>query len=328
MQLAVRFALRAEARSAQALFQRCTGAGRRGGGWYPDARSFGAVVSPGAGTGSHELGSRLPAEEELWKSQAATKAATNPEEKWKQITVEMWRDAVYTNRTYFGELIDDTSEFIKVLAEQIKLGGRRVSFLEVGCGTGEFVRAVKDDFRTAVGVDFNKEFIDYCKEHTEERDAKRVRYVEGDATRLNDLMREQFSPIAQAGSRGVEFWDDARIVACVGNTIGIIPQDLRPQVYEQMAELAGKDGVLVMVYWNAKWFGDACLNFYHANPKLCGEFEGSGVDFKNTTLVTPMGYQTKWTSVDEARQVMEDLGLEIISLREKGKGVFVAARRF
>jgi len=108
----------------------------------------------------------------------------------------------------------------------------------------------------------------------------------------------------------------------------IIPEQLRPKVYEQMAEVAGKDGVLVMVYWNARWFGDACLNFYHANPKLCGPFEGESVDFKNTTLTTPMQYKTKWTSVDEARMVMEDLGMEIISLREKGKGVFVAARRF
>jgi len=41
-----------------------------------------------------------------------------------------------------------------------------------------------------------------------------------------------------------------------------------------------------------------------------------------------MKYKTKWTSVDEARDIMEDLGMEIISIREKGKGVFVAARRF
>jgi len=41
-----------------------------------------------------------------------------------------------------------------------------------------------------------------------------------------------------------------------------------------------------------------------------------------------MGYRTKWTGVDEARALMEDLGMEIISLREKGKGIFVAARSF
>jgi len=259
-------------------------------------------------------------------AKAATKSV-DPAEKWKEITVEMWRDAVYTNQTYFGELINDTSEFVKTIAEHIKLSGRRVSLVEVGCGTGEFVRAVKDEFRTSVGIDFNKEFVEFCEKNIDERDVGKSYYIEGDATRLDALMKESFSPVPRCGSSSVEFWDDARVVACVGNTIGIIPGELRAKVYEQMAEVAGKDGVVVMVYWNAKWFGDACLNFYHANPKLCGPFEGDSVDFKNTTLTTPMNYKTKWTSVDEARKIMDDLGMEIISIREKGKGVFVAARR-
>jgi len=259
---------------------------------------------------------------------AVQAAKADAAEKWKQITVDMWRDAVYTNQTYFGELIVDTTEFVKTIAEHIKLSGRRVSLVEVGCGTGEFVRSAADDFRTVVGVDFNTQFITFCKEHTIPRNKAKSHYLCGDACHLYDMLKAEFPKTPQPNSRGVEFWDDARVVACVGNTIGIIPQQMRPTVYEQMAEVAGNDGVLVMVYWNAKWFGDACLNFYHANPKLCGAFEGESVDFKNTTLTTPMQYQTKWTSVDEARAVMEELGMEIISLREKGKGVFVAARRF
>lgn len=262
------------------------------------------------------------------KSTATPALDVDPSEKWKEITVDMWRDAVYTNETYFGELISDTAEFVKTIAEHTKLRGRRVSLVEVGCGTGEFVRSVTDEFRSVVGVDFNREFVEYCQEHTLPRCAAKSHYLQGDACHLYDMLREEFPRTVRQESRGVEFWDDTRIVACVGNTIGIIPEELRPKVYEQMAEVAGADGVLVMVYWNARWFGDACLNFYHANPKLCGPFEGECVDFKNTTLTTPMNYKTKWTSVDEAREVMESLGMEIISLREKGKGVFVAARRF
>lgn len=83
-----------------------------------------------------------------------------------------------------------------------------------------------------------------------------------------------------------------------------------------------------MVYWNARWFGDACQNFYHANPQLCGPFTGASVDFDTTTLTTPSGYRSHWTGVKEAREVIEGLGLEIVSLKEKGKGVLVAARRY
>jgi len=256
----------------------------------------------------------------------------DPSEKWKKITVDMWRDAVYTNQTYFGELIDDTTEFIKTIAEHIKLRGRRVSLVEVGCGTGEFVRAAESDFRTAVGVDFNQEFIDFCKEHVPAKSRSKSHYLQGDACELNDLLKREFPQTPKECAvkkswEGVEFWNDTRVVACVGNTIGIIPEELRPRVYEQMAEVAGPDGVVVMVYWNARWFGDACLNFYNANPSLCGDFEGDSIDFKNTTLTTPMKYKTKWTSVDEARDIMENMGMEIISIREKGKGVFIAARK-
>merc|ERR1711920_601680 len=83
-------------------------------------------------------------------STSKLKVDEDPASKWKEITVEMWRDAVYTNETYFGELIADTAEFVKTLAEHIKLGGNRVSLVEVGCGTGEFIRAAEKDFRTVV----------------------------------------------------------------------------------------------------------------------------------------------------------------------------------
>jgi len=261
-------------------------------------------------------------EPEAPKAEAPAKPGAS---KWEKFTVEKWRSAVYINQAYFGDLIADTSEFITTVAENIKLGGKRVSICEVGCGTGEFVRAVAENFRTAVGVDFNPNFIDYCKDQCPKRQQARSHYLQGDATKLYDLMKSEF-PFVSSG-RGLEFWDDTRIVACVGNTIGIIPEPARTKVYEQMVEVSGQDGVIIMVYWNARWFGDACLNFYHANPQLCGPFDGSCVNLKTTTLCTPSGYRTHWTGVDEARAVMESFGLEIISLREKGKGVFVAARR-
>ena len=37
-----------------------------------------------------------------YKEIVAPAKAVDPSDKWKEITVEMWRDAVYTNQTYFG----------------------------------------------------------------------------------------------------------------------------------------------------------------------------------------------------------------------------------
>merc|ERR1719201_1904822 len=241
--------------------------------------------------------------------------------KWEEFPVEKWRSAVYVNRTYFGQLCTDTTGFIVNFAEQIKLSGRRVSLVEVGCGTGEFIRDTADSFRVAVGLDFNLQFIEYCKKCIPKGRETKQRYIHGDACILMDEMEKHFPK-----ENGL-LWDDVRIVACVGNTIGIIPQELKSKVYEQMLDLAGEDGILIMAYWNAKWFGDAVQNFYHANPKLCGPFTGKDINLGTTTLQTPSGYRTHWTSMEEAREVMEGLGVEIISIRDQGKGVLVAARR-
>jgi NDP-sugar pyrophosphorylase family protein/SAM-dependent methyltransferase len=239
--------------------------------------------------------------------------------KWSEFTVERWRSAVYINLSFFGDLYTDTQNFITEIAKHIKLRGERTSLIEVGCGTGEFIRPIADNFRLSIGMDFNKNFIDFCNENIPKGKEEKMAYYEGDACELMDLMRNKAPK---------HIWDDTRIVACVGNTIGIIPENLKERVYRQMAELAGPGGVVVIVYWNARCFGDACQNFYHANPQLCGPFAGDSIDFNTTTLQTPApwNYRSHWTGVDEARGVLRKLGLEEIMVEEKGKGVLVAAR--
>lgn len=262
-----------------------------------------------------------PEEEEVDLSESKHSKKKGDDSKWAEFPVEKWRSAVYINRAYFGQLCEDTTDFIVNFAEQIKLSGRRVSLVEVGCGTGEFIRDTAESFRVAVGLDFNSHFIQYCKQNIPKGREKKHRYIHGDALKLVAEMRKHFPE-----EEGL-LWSDVRIVACVGNTIGIIPQEMKAKVYEQMLDLAGEDGILIMAYWNAKWFGDAVLNFYHSNPQLCGAFDGESIDMSTTTLQTPSGYRTHWTSVEEARGVMERCGAEIISIKDQGKGVLIAARR-
>merc|ERR1711870_219436 len=239
--------------------------------------------------------------------------------KWSEFTVERWRSAVYINMSYFGDLCTDTINFIDEISKHMKLRGERVSLIEVGCGTGEFIRPTLDNYQVSIGLDFNANFIEFCNDHIPRGKESKAKFVHGDACELVKLMQDHAPK---------HIWSDTRIVSCVGNTIGIIPNELKPRVYQQMAELAGPKGVVVIVYWNARWFGDACQNFYFANPQLCGQFDGSCIDLATTTLTTPppTSYRTHWTGVEEARAVLDDMGLEEIIVEEKGKGVLVAAR--
>ena len=60
---------------------------------------------------------------------------------------------------------DTIGEAIPIGRELVPRAEARAHFAERGAErTGEFVRACQDDFRHAVGVDFNKEFIDFCQD--------------------------------------------------------------------------------------------------------------------------------------------------------------------
>lgn len=247
---------------------------------------------------------------------------------WENFSVEKWRDAVYTSRSFFSELFIDTTNFVGKLCDD--LGGNGADgplLVEVGCGTGEalvplFTHADGNTPRAAYtcGMDFNPHFIKYCREQVAEEDQANVRHLVGDAQELITLINEELPSEWKVQSR-------PKVVICVGNTVGIMPPDIRKNVYQQMKDLAGVDGYVVVVYWNGNRFGDAVQNFYHKNPKLCGKFTGECIDLDTCTLRTPSGYCTHWTKPEEARAIFEEeIGVEVVEVLEKGNGVMVAGR--
>ncbi|GMI39998.1 hypothetical protein TeGR_g2174 [Tetraparma gracilis] len=167
-------------------------------------------------------------------------------------------------------------------------------------------------------MDFNPHFIEFCEKNVEPKDKEKAKFFVGDACELTALLDD---------SCGDWVKDSTKIVMCVGNTIGIMPDEIKSRIYQQMANVAGVDGVAVMVYWNGNSFGEALQHFYHKNPQLCGPFTGECIDLDTCTLSTPSGYKTHWTTPEEAAEVLKVEGMEIVQLIEKGRGVLAAYRR-
>lgn len=238
---------------------------------------------------------------------------------WSEFSVEKWRSAVYTAASFFEELFVDTTDFVGELCDE--LGGNTENgplLVEVGCGTGEALLPLFGRARYTCGMDFNPHFINFCQQNVPKADADRVAHLIGDASELRELLQDGLPAT----------WNDRpKVVICVGNTIGILPPEVKKKTYEEMKLLAGKDGYMVVVYWNGNKFGEAVQHFYNKNPQLCGPFKGDSIDLDTCTLTTPSGYRTHWTVPEEARAIFEnDVGVDVVRLKEMGRGVLVAGR--
>jgi len=237
---------------------------------------------------------------------------------WAEFNVAKWRSAVFTTNSYFDQLYRDTTDFIAELCDN-RGGKEEVLLVEVGCGTGEALVPLFDHAKYVLGIDFNSNFVDFCNSNLDNDLSSRVKFLTGDAQKLDEILQHEV----------LEEWRNAtKVVICVGNTVGIMPQDVKDNVYKQMLKAAGTTGAFGVVYWNGNKFGDAVQHFYHKNPQLCGPFQGDSIDLDSCTLTTPSGYRTHWTTPKEARRIFEEeIGAEILKLEEKGKGVLVAGRQ-
>ena len=115
---------------------------------------------------------------------------------WKSLRPRDWHDAVYDpgRGTFFAELVDRTVAYVEARAREIEReSGRKVVFVEVGCGTGavsaRLAKAMPDNH--VLGIDINEDFVRFATENVRRDDSSgRLAFKHGDCQRLLEIVDE------------------------------------------------------------------------------------------------------------------------------------------
>mmetsp|Transcript_18496 Transcript_18496/g.40257 ORF Transcript_18496/g.40257 Transcript_18496/m.40257 type:complete len:622 (+) Transcript_18496:580-2445(+) len=242
-------------------------------------------------------------------------------EVWEFMTPMHWHKSVADKASIFRPTYQATIDTLRKTAEE----GGYDCILEVGCGTGDIIgemntqQAVRTSVSSGnmkdaaaqaanepklvtipcIGVDINKEFIDFCKtQHPHEA----CEFVVADALKLHDWW------VAEGHSERFS----KPLVICVNNTLNIMPHELRGGVVDQMIAVAGAEGLCMVSYWNGNFFSHAVMNYYKKNPQLCGEFQvHKHVDWEKSTLLTPTNYSTHWQTPLEVQQLLRSYDVDV-----------------
>ncbi len=184
---------------------------------------------------------------------------------WGSMTPVRWQDTMYgKSNGFFMQLWKDTLNYVVEKCQKFCGDPADCALIEVGCGTGDVLLGTASKFWYSMGMDINKDFLEYCRKVTPQSVEGKVEFIQGCVTQLSDIVNShpKLEPSAHPSQR--------KVVVCVNNTIGIFPKAIKEKAYQQMKEVAGNDGIIVVGFWNGKHFGEALQHFYHMNPVLCG----------------------------------------------------------
>ncbi len=184
---------------------------------------------------------------------------------WGNMTPGRWQNVIYgQSNGFFMQLWKDTLNYIVEGCQKFCGDPADCALIEVGCGTGNVLLGIASKFCFNLGIDINKDFLGYARKVTPRSVERKVVFIRGCVTQLTDLLNShsELAPSTHPSQR--------KVVVCVNNTIGIFPEPIKDKAYQQMKEVAGEDGIIVVGFWNGKHFGEALQHFYHLNPTLCG----------------------------------------------------------
>eukprot|EP01084_Bolivina_argentea_P004233 8057_1 len=242
---------------------------------------------------------------------------------WGTMSPSRWQDTMYGQANgFFMHLWKDTLKYIMEKCKQYCGNPADCIVVEVGCGTGDVILGIASEFCFSLGMDINEDFIEYCRDVTPRSVEVKAKFVQGCVTHLSDIVREhtERAPNTHPGQ--------TKVVVCVNNTLGIFPDAIKDGAYRQMHEVAGEDGIIIVGFWNGKYFGEGIQHFYNKNPVLCGSLDGARINWDECILDTKDGYHTKWTEKEEVSAIFDKIGFKLLEVIECGRGVLCVCRGY
>jgi len=155
--------------------------------------------------------------------------------------------------------------FKKLISDAKKTNiDRHCAVVEVGMGTSELFSKILDDVDMLCGVEISQKFINTSYEIHEnlrrEKDGK-VKLVQGSADTLCDLLKH--SPQFTELERQKFFDPEALRISCtVMNTFGILPDEIRSPVIQEMFKCSGPGGMVVAGCWHKDSLPTGYKQFY------------------------------------------------------------------
>ncbi|WP_299291128.1 class I SAM-dependent methyltransferase [Nitrosopumilus sp.] len=201
-------------------------------------------------------------------------------------SVENNPDHVISN--FIEQEIQITSEICKKIIGPEK----KFTIIDLGSGTGRVLFALQKILGDSVsycGLDASKPMVELSNMKKSQLDLDSISFFHYDVT--NPKIDELFD-------------DSIKIVMCMYNTIGVIPAEKRKQFFENIMNLAGKDGLGLISAFNGNDFSFVAPKIYHPMKKMVKRIDDDSFDEKKVAFRNSLGYYSQWFTKSQINEFL------------------------
>lgn len=208
---------------------------------------------------------------------------------WSSMTADDW--VAFQKQSV---LDSEHSFFQEKMMPEIKNSPGTIVY-DLGCGDGKDSKKMAETIgKPVVGMDYNADFIRHATEQA--KDVKDLTY------KVQDLCADD----APAQMRSYAKEDDKIMWACLGNTLGIVPEYKKVIINVSKAMKPGERFFLVS--HNSDVLEEKGYELlYKPVPHLVGEIDEEKSDLKNGIFISKTGYTSLWFSAAKLEEMVNEL---------------------
>ena len=191
--------------------------------------------------------------------------------------------------------LDKEIEILNILCQKHSNKNSNFSIIDMGAGTGRVVFALDKKLHNNsiefFGVENSDSMLNFANYKNSNHDGvSKISFLKYDLTDSN--LSEYFQ------------LNDANIVMCSYNTLGVVPSDKRQKFIDNMKIIAGKNGLVVLTMFNGDDFGFIAPKLYHSMISMIKQIDDDSFDEENRVFHNSLGFRSQWFTKNEIKSML------------------------
>ena len=214
---------------------------------------------------------------------------------WDNLAIDYDKSVEDNHNSIIINYLKKEIEILTSLCKNISENNEKCSIIDMGAGTGRVIFALDKNLQNNsvkfFGVEVSEPMLERANQKNQSHNgASNIKFQKFNLTEPN--LFEHFES------------HDASIVMCLYNTLGVVPSDKRQLFIDNMKQIAGKNGLVIITAFNGDDFGFVAPKIYHPMLPMIRKIDDNSFDVENRVFQNSLGFHSQWFTKNELKSIL------------------------